>query len=63
MDATILAALIATASAAAASFAARDGGQLRFIADNWGDIARAMRERGTPDAQIERFRSDLFSAL
>ena len=63
MDTTLVAALIVAASAAAASFGKRDGSQLRFIADNWGDIARAMRERGTPDAQIERFRSDLFSAL
>ena len=63
MDATILAALIAAASAAAASLGKRDGSQLRFIADNWGDIARAMRERGTPDAQMERFRHELFTAL
>jgi hypothetical protein len=63
MDVTVLTALIAAASAAAASLANRNGSQLRFVADNWGDIARAMRERGTPDEQIERFRSELFSAL
>jgi hypothetical protein len=63
MDATLIAALIAAASAAAASLGNRHGSQLRFIADNWGDIARALRQRGTPDAQIERFRSELFSAL
>jgi hypothetical protein len=63
MDVTLIAALIATASAAAASLGNRDGSQLRFIADNWGEIARALRERGTPVAQIERFRSELFAAL
>jgi hypothetical protein len=63
MDTTILAALIAAASAAAASFGKRDGSQLRFIADNWSDVARALRERGTPDTQIQRFRTELFSAL
>jgi hypothetical protein len=63
MDVTLIAALIAAASAAAASFGNRDGSQLRFIANNWSEIARALRERGTPDAQIERFRSELFAAL
>lgn len=63
MDVTLIAALIATASAAAASLGNRDGSQLRFIANNWGEIARVLRERGTPVAQIERFRSELFAAL
>jgi hypothetical protein len=63
MDVTLIAALIAAASAAARSFGSGDGSQLRFIANNWSEIARALRERGTPDAQIERFRSELFTAL
>jgi hypothetical protein len=64
MDATLIAALITVAGAAAATICRGEGrGQLGFIADNWSDIARALRERGTPEQQIQRFRRELFAAL
>jgi hypothetical protein len=64
MDATLIAALITVAGAAAATMGhGEDRGQLGFIADNWSDIARALRERGTPEQQIQRFRGELFAAL
>ena len=64
MDATLIAALITVASAAAATMGrGEDRGQFGFIADNWADIARALRERGTPETQIERFRGEVLAAL
>jgi hypothetical protein len=64
MDASLIATLLAATGAAAFMLQRKDqDGQLDFIARNWGDIARAMRERGTPDAMVERFRTELFAAL